>query len=125
EILIADGKTIYANNCFMCHGQAGEGVSGVFPPLAKADYLAKLASEKNRDKLISIPLNGLSGKVTVNGKEYNSVMPALSTLSDKDVAAVLTFITNSWGNSAKEFSVEEVKAAKAALKDQQVAHPEH
>lgn len=125
DILISDGKTVYTNNCFMCHGANGEGVPSVFPPLAKADYLTKRAAEKDRNLLISIPLNGLSGKVTVNGTEYNGVMPALSTLSEQDVAAVLTYITNSWGNSAKEFSVEEVRAAKAALKDQQVAKPQH
>lgn len=125
DILLIEGQKVYNNNCLMCHGQNGEGVIGVFPPLSKSDYLAKLSSEKNRDMLIGIPVNGLSGKITVNGKEYNSVMPALSTLSDQDIAAVLTFVTNSWGNSAKPFSVEEVQSAKAALKDQQstkVAH---
>ncbi|MCO6432055.1 MAG: nitrite reductase, copper-containing [Deltaproteobacteria bacterium] len=124
-ILMADGQNVYSNNCFMCHGQSGEGVPGVFPPLAKADYLTKRAAAKNRDELIAIPLFGISGKITVNGKEYDSVMPALSTLNEREVAAVLTYITNSWGNSAKEFSVEEVRAAKAALKDQQVARPQH
>lgn len=125
DILMVEGQKVYNNNCLMCHGQKGEGVIGVFPPLAKADYLSKLASQKNRDALIGIPLNGLSGKITVEGKEYNGVMPALSTLNDQDIAAVLTFITNSWGNSAKHFSIEEVQAAKAALKDHQATQPEH
>ena len=124
-ILMAEGKKVYSNNCFMCHGLNGEGVSGVFPPLAKSDYLTKRAERKERDMLIGIPINGLSGKITVNGKDYDGIMPALSTLTEKEVAAVLTFITNSWGNSAKEFSTEEVRAAKASLKDQQVAMPQH
>lgn len=125
EILLAEGKNVYNNNCFMCHGMNGEGVPGVFPPLAGADYLLNLAKQKSRELLISIPLNGLSGKIKVNGKDYDSVMPALSTLTEQEVAAVLTFITNSWGNSAAPFSPEEVRAAKAALKDQQVARPMH
>ncbi|MBN8549341.1 MAG: nitrite reductase, copper-containing [Deltaproteobacteria bacterium] len=125
EILMAEGKTAYNNNCFMCHGMNGEGVPGVFPPLAKSDYMMKRAGQKNREDLIGIPINGLTGKIQVNGKDYDSVMPALTGLNDQAVAAVLTFITNSWGNSAKPFSPEEVRAAKAALKDQQVARPQH
>ena len=125
EILLAEGKSVYNNNCFMCHGMNGDGVPGVFPPLAKADFITKRASQKNREELIGIPLNGLSGKITVNGKEYDSVMPSLSTLKEQEVAAVLTYVTNSWGNSAAAFSVEEVRAAKAALKDQQSTRSPH
>jgi len=125
EILMAEGKNVYNNNCFMCHGMNGDGVPGVFPPLAKSDYLMKRAEQKERDMLIGIPINGLSGKITVNGKEYDGIMPALSALREQEVAAVLTYVTNSWGNKAKEFSPEEVRAAKASLKDQQVAAPQH
>jgi nitrite reductase (NO-forming) len=124
EILVVEGKKVFGNNCSMCHGVNGEGVAGVFPPLAKSDYLSKLASAESRDALIGIPTNGLTGKVTVNGTEYNGVMPALSALSEDELAAVLTFVTNSWGNSAKPVSVEEVRKAKAALRDQQVSHPQ-
>lgn len=125
EILLVEGKNVYTNNCFMCHGQEGEGVPGVFPPLAKSDYLVKHSAGKNRDFLIGIPINGLSGKITVNGKDYDTVMPGLSNLTEQEVAAVLTYVTNSWGNEAKPFSVEEVRAAKAALKDQQVSRAQH
>lgn len=125
EISLAEGKKVYNNNCFMCHGQNGEGVAGVFPPLAASDYLRALANEKNRDKLISIPLFGMSGKITVNEKEYDGVMPALSTLTDEEAAAVLSFVTNSWGNKAKPFTADEVGAARAAMKDQHVASPGH
>lgn len=118
DISVAEGRKVFNNNCLMCHGQNGEGVPGVFPPLADSDYIKNLASGKNRDKLIGIPLFGLSGKITVNGKDYDGVMPALSTLSDQDAAAVLSFVTNSWGNKAKAFTSDEVAAARAAMKDQ-------
>lgn len=118
EILVAEGKNVFNANCSMCHQATGEGVAGVFPPLAKSDYLARLSQAKQRDALIGIPVTGLTGKITVNGTDYNGVMPALTTLKDPDVAAVLTYITNSWGNTAEPFSPEEIKAARAALVDQ-------
>lgn len=124
EILVAEGRKVYGNNCAMCHQAGGEGIPSVFPPLAKSDYLAKIASAESRDALIGIPTNGLTGKVTVNGTEYNGVMPALSALTEEELAAVLTFVTNSWGNSARPVTVEEVRRAKAALRDQQVSHPQ-
>lgn len=103
EERMAAGKTVYNHNCAACHQPNGEGIKGAFPPLAKSDYLA------DRKKAISAILNGLQGKVLVNGQEYNGVMPALG-LDDEDVANVLSFITNSWGNTAKEITREEVKA---------------
>ena len=115
EILVAEGKKVYTNNCSMCHQLTGEGISGVFPPLAKSDYLQKRAGAKNREEFIAIPRHGLSGPIKVNNVDYNSVMPGLSQMSDDEVAAVLSYITNSWGNSAAAFSVEEVKKARSAL----------
>lgn len=117
EILMAEGKKVYSANCFMCHGANGEGVPGVFPPLAKSDYLKKLADGSNREALIAIPLNGLSGPINVNGTEYNGVMPPLAML-DPEVAAVLTYITNSFGNTAKTVTPDEVKRARVSIADQ-------
>lgn len=115
EILVAEGKKIFAANCLMCHQGNGEGVQNVFPPLAKSDYLMKLAGQPNRQQLISIPTQGLAGKITVNGADYTSVMPGLSNLGDQNVAAVLTYITNSWGNNAQPFSLEEVRKARIEI----------
>ena len=103
EERMAAGKIIYNNNCAACHQPNGEGLKGAFPPLAKSDYLV------DRKKAISAVLNGLQGKVLVNGQEYNGVMPALG-LDDEDVANVLSYISNSWGNKAKEFTRDEVKS---------------
>ena len=125
EILVAEGKKVYAGSCFMCHQMEGQGVGGVFPPLAKADYLMQRATSKNREDLIHIPLQGLTGKITVNGTDYNSVMPPVSNLSDQDVAAVLTYITNSWGNQAPAFTPEEVAKARALMTGTSVAEGGH
>lgn len=112
-ILTAQGKQIFASNCFMCHQSGGEGVPGVFPPLAKSDYISRYSKGEGRTTLVDLIVNGLSGKVTVNGTEYNGAMPALSQLTNEEIASVLTYVTNSWGNSADAFSVDEVAQARA------------
>ena len=90
------GKQIYSQTCFACHQGEGQGIPGAFPPLAKSDYL-----NDDVDRAIDIVLHGKTGEITVNGKKYNSVMTA-QTLSDEEVANVLTYIYNSWGNNKTE-----------------------
>jgi nitrite reductase (NO-forming) len=104
------GAGIYANNCQACHQSNGEGVPDAFPPLAKSDYL-------NADKVRAIKTvtGGLETKVTVNGHEFNNVMPAWD-LPDEDIANVLTFIYGSWSNSGLEVVPAEVKANRVAGK---------
>jgi mono/diheme cytochrome c family protein len=99
-----NGKKVYSVNCVACHQPTGQGIPGAFPPLAGSDYLA------DRTQVINVPLKGLSGPITVNGQNFNSAMPAFSHLSDADIAAVLTYVTNDWGNEAAEFTADEVKA---------------
>jgi nitrite reductase (NO-forming) len=101
---IERGKAIYMTNCAACHQANGQGIPHAFPPLAKSDFLN---ADKNR--AIKTVTGGLQGKVVVNGQEYNGVMPAW-TLSDEDIANVLTYVYNSWGNSGKEVTPAEVKA---------------
>lgn len=109
-----DGKALYAANCAMCHQAAGQGLAGVFPPLAKSDYLMNLAKQKDRSELITIILKGKSGKIVVNGVEYNGVMTPVSGLSDEELASVLTYVSTNWGNSAPAFTAAEVKKAREA-----------
>ncbi len=111
-----DGKQVYAKNCAMCHQSEGQGLAGVFPPLAKSDYLKKLANMKDRSELIGILQNGKSGKIVVNGSEYNGVMTPVSHLTDDEMAAVLTFVTKTWGNQAPAFTATEVKGLRAKVK---------
>lgn len=114
DILIAEGEKVFKANCSMCHQMQGEGIPSVFPPLAKSDYLANLSSKTDRAELIQLLKLGKSGKITVNGNEFNGQMPPVANLSEQDLASLLTYITNSWGNKAKPFSIEEVKTGLAA-----------
>ena len=86
------GKEVYALHCQNCHMENGQGMEGVNPPLAKTTYL------KDTKKNIGIILNGQTGEVTVNGKKYNAIMNPMNYLDDKQIADVLNYIRNSWGN---------------------------
>jgi nitrite reductase (NO-forming) len=106
---MARGKGIYDGTCTVCHMAEGQGLPGVFPPLAKSDYLMK-----DLDRSIKAMVDGLTGEIEVNGTKYNGVMPA-SGLDDKDIADVLNYIRNSWGNKGdmvKESAVAKVRAGK-------------
>jgi nitrite reductase (NO-forming) len=104
EQQVTAGGALFNGTCSVCHQSNGEGIANVFPPLAKSDFLAA-----DKQRAIGIPLNGLSGPVTVNGKQYNSVMPPMSQLNDDEVANILTYVLNSWGNPGGQVSAEEVK----------------
>jgi nitrite reductase (NO-forming) len=107
---IERGKRVFNNVCAACHQPSGAGLPGAFPPLAASDYL-----NADKPRAIGIAIGGLAGKVTVNGKEFNSQMPALN-LADEDVANVLTFVYNSWGNAGHEVTPAEVAKVRAAKK---------
>ena len=109
EERIAAGKALFAGTCSTCHAPDGKGMSGVFPPLAASDYLAK-----NPGKLPEIILHGLQGKVTVNGKDYNSIMPPMAQLTDDEVANIGTYVLNSFGNKGGEVTRDDAKKARAA-----------
>jgi nitrite reductase (NO-forming) len=100
------GKDKYIATCSACHQANGQGIEGAFPPLAKSDYL-----NADVDRAIDIVLHGKTGEITVNGKKYNSVMTA-QALSDEEVANVLTYVYNSWGNSKKEVTPAMVQAVR-------------
>ncbi len=110
EEKIAGGKRIYQTSCFACHQSDGQGLNGAFPPVAKSDYL-----NKDKKRAISAVIHGLEGPIKVNGKDYDSIMPA-QMLSDEDAANVLTYIYSMWGNSKKVVTPAEVKAVRASGK---------
>ncbi len=101
---IERGKEVYNAQCITCHMEKGEGIEGVFPPLAKSDYLM---ADKNRS--IKQILEGASGEMTVNGTVYNGEMPAID-LTDEQVSDVLNYVRNSWGNKGGAVTPSEVKA---------------
>jgi len=90
---IERGKEVYASYCQNCHMEDGKGTPDVFPPVAKADYVKRPAKE-----LIKIILEGQSGEIVVNKTTYNGMMPAQSYLTDEQIADVLNYVRNSWGN---------------------------
>jgi nitrite reductase (NO-forming) len=105
------GAVLFKGTCSTCHQGNGEGMANVFPPLAKSDYMMS-----NPTRAIEIILNGLSGPVTVNGANYNSVMPPMSQLNDDEVANILSYVMNSWGNSGPAITADQVAKVRATTK---------
>ena len=111
--LMAKGKGVYEANCGACHQPNGKGLPGAFPPLAGSDFL-----EGKREDVLAVALFGLSGPITVNDVEYNAVMPSMGHLKDEDLAAALTYVLNSWGNSYAAVSAAEVAELRIKLGQQ-------
>jgi nitrite reductase (NO-forming) len=108
----------------MCHQAEGQGVPGAFPPLAKSDFLANISNNK-RGELVEFVLRGKTGKVTVNGVEYNGVMTPVAGLDDEKLATVLTYVANTWGNKAPAYTTDEVKKLREALPPVPAPAPAH
>ncbi len=105
--LVEQGKAVYAN-CQPCHQASGLGIAGQFPSLVAADWVT--GSEK---RLVAILLKGLVGPMKVGDTVYNGAMPAWEkALSEKKIAAVVSYVRASWGNTAPEISEAKVAAAK-------------
>ena len=104
------GKVVYEQNCVTCHQVNGKGVSGLNPPLAGTEYV-----NGDQDRLIGIVLNGSNVGLDVNGMVYNNTMPAHAFLSDEEVAHVLSYVRNSFGNQADTIAAEAVAKVRASL----------
>ena len=97
------GKAAYLANCASCHQPDGKGMTGVFPPLAKSDFLKKPYTDA-----VKMVIEGGSGKLVVNDVEYNNVMPAMSHISNEDIANIVNYIVNNWGNPGGSISAADV-----------------
>jgi nitrite reductase (NO-forming) len=106
---IAAGGSLFNGTCSTCHQPTGMGLPPTFPPLGGSDFL--MADKK---RAIGIVLNGLTGPVVVNGQTYNGQMPSWSYLADDDIANILTFVRNSFGNSDDIVTADEVKEIRAS-----------
>ena len=104
DIQVAKGKQVFMQTCFVCHQVNGEGIPSQIPPLAKSDFLMA-----DKERSIRIVLQGLSGEVTVNQKKFNGTMVPLNTLSDDEIANVLTYVRNSFGNGSDAVSADLVR----------------
>ena len=105
EITLFDrGAKVYRNQCAQCHQADGNGVLGVYPPLVASNWVTGHPQVVSR-----ILINGLNGPIVVKGSNYNGNMPAFGSsglaLSDKDIAGVITYIRQEWGNSASDVTV--------------------
>ena len=105
--IVAGGEKIYSVYCGTCHQRNGQGASGRFPPLAGTPWVTG-----DKTKLITIVLKGLEGRIEVNGEPYDNTMPQHSFLNDVEVANVLTYIRQNFGNKASAVSAEEVAAVR-------------
>jgi len=108
------GGRLFMSICAACHQTTGLGIPNTFPPLASSDYLN---ADKNR--AIKTVINGRQGEVVVNSRKFNNSMPSFP-LSDDDIANVLTFVYNSFGNSGLEVSADEVAAQRGQPMDQPI-----
>ena len=98
-----NGKGLYEKNCQNCHGTNGEGLGKLYPPLTDTVFLSK-----NRSLLACIIKNGLTGKITVNNVSYETNMPANAVLADIDIAQIIVYITNSFGNKQGFYDLKQV-----------------
>jgi mono/diheme cytochrome c family protein len=111
-VAVADlpGERVYRVACQVCHQADGNGVPGMHPPLKDSEWVTG-----DKERLIKIALEGMEGEIEVNGEIFNHVMPAPSQLDVSQIADVLTFIRQSFGNDASEVTVEEVQKVKDEL----------
>jgi mono/diheme cytochrome c family protein len=108
----AQGKKNFEAICGTCHGVDGLGKPGQAPPLAGSEWV----NAKGHNRLAHIPLAGISGTLSVAGKDWNLPMAAMgAALSDADLANVLTYIRSSWGNKAGEVTADDIKAVRASM----------
>lgn len=101
--VVVGGEKIYADYCAACHQRDGQGTGGRYPPLVDTDWVTG-----DKDRLITVILQGLEGRIEVKGETYNGVMPQHSFLSDDEVAEVATYIRQNFGNKASAITPEEV-----------------
>ena len=108
---MARGKKVYESYCLACHMADGGGVPRMNPPLTKTVYV--LGDKK---RLIGIVLNGMDEPLEIDGETYSNVMAPHNFLKDQEIADVLTYVRNSFGNKASAITAEEVKTVRAANK---------
>jgi len=113
---LSRGQTVYMQVCFTCHQPTGLGLPGMFPPLGGSDWVAA----KKPDRMIRMVLHGLTGPITINGKPFTTPAPLMppqgAALSDKQIADVLTYVRDTFGNKTSAVTPEQVAAIREAEK---------
>ncbi|MEM6645906.1 MAG: cytochrome c [Bacteroidota bacterium] len=109
-VVAVSGSAVYRQVCQACHQDDGQGLTGLFPPLAGADWVTG-----DTDRLIRIVLGGIQGEIEVAGTVYNGVMASQAHLSDAELSAVLTYVRQTWGNDAPAVEASEVEAIRGTM----------
>ncbi|MEO6053239.1 MAG: cytochrome c [Chthoniobacterales bacterium] len=112
---MVDGKRVFTQNCVICHQQNGMGLPGQFPPLVGSEWVQS-EDWHGDNHLVKIVLLGMQGPLTVKGVAFNGAMPAWNQLKDEQIAAVLTYVRNEWGNKALPINANNVKQIREELK---------
>ena len=102
--IYAQGERIYNTYCANCHGDDGNGLKNLYPPLNNSDYY-----KDHQDKVACIVLNGFEDEIKVNGKDYMMPMAGFSNLTDIDLTNLINYINNAWDNNLPEVTVPQVK----------------
>ena len=97
------GEQLYIKNCSNCHQRNGKGLGLLYPPVATSDFI-----DNNKNMVVCIIRNGISGPLIVNGSSYNKEMPAIPSLTDLEIAEIATYLYNSWGREIGIIEVKEV-----------------
>jgi mono/diheme cytochrome c family protein/glucose/arabinose dehydrogenase len=116
QVLFERGKNIYATICGACHQPTGAGMAGLAPPLLNSDWALGPV-----ERPIRIVLQGLTGPIEIHGTKWQLEMPGLPTLTDEDIAGVLTYIRREWEHGASPVSPAEVAKARTATKERSKA----
>ena len=117
---MALGRRVYQQQCITCHQANGEGIGGIYPTLHETRW-----TEGDKGRLIRLVLHGMEGPVRIKGKTYDQRMQPLSYLTDEQIAAVLSYVRQNFGNDASAVSPEEVAAVRAATSGKEgVWHPD-
>ena len=101
---IAAGKIVYKKYCISCHQADGGGVPNLNPPLIKTPYVLG-----TKEKIIKVILKGLNENIEIEDEVFTNPMPPLNILKDKEIADVLTYVRNSFGNKASAITPADVK----------------
>lgn len=110
------GQKVYAQVCLGCHNEEGTGNPGVYPPLAGSEWV-----NTSPERLLNILLHGIAGPLTVQGEEYDGLMPGWKqALKDAEIAAVATYIRTAWGNFSSAVTEAQVATLREATKDRTV-----
>lgn len=101
------GENLYIKYCLQCHQKDGSGVPNMFPPIMKSDWVIG-----DKIKLINVLVKGLTGEIEVSGDPYSQVMPKQDYLTNTEIAQILTYIRQNFGNNAGPVSPDEVAAVR-------------